>query len=167
MKLRSALLSVILATALPCAFAEDIAESVPLIGGEAGFFSAGFNVTHSDAGAFTDTFSFTPSVPLSLVDASLVTIGFNEPQNIDFSSASLNGAAMTLTPTGTFETGSLSPTALAGDLVLTVIGNAGSNASYAGTLNVSPVPEPETYGMLLGGMAVLGAIARRRKQGDD
>ena len=165
MKLKSALLSVILAAALPCAFAEDIVESVPLINGAAGFSSAGFSVTHLDAGAFTDTFNFTPSVPLSLVDASLVTIGFNETQNIDFSSALLNGNPLTLSPTGTFETGSLSPAALAGDLVLLVTGNAGSNASYAGTLNVSPVPEPETYGMLLGGLAVMGAIARRRKQG--
>jgi hypothetical protein len=27
----------------------------------------------------------------------------------------------------------------------------------------APVPEPETYGMLLGGMALLGAVARRRR----
>jgi hypothetical protein len=26
------------------------------------------------------------------------------------------------------------------------------------------VPEPETYGMLLGGLGVLGFLARRRKQ---
>jgi hypothetical protein len=26
------------------------------------------------------------------------------------------------------------------------------------------VPEPETYGMLLGGIALLGVVARRRKQ---
>lgn len=165
MKLKSALLSAVLVTALPFAFAEDIATSVPLISGPAGFSSAGFDVTHSLEGAFTDTFSFTPSVPLSLVDASLVTNGFNNTQNIDFTSATLNGTPLTLSPTGTFETGSLSPAALAGDLVLTVVGNAGSNASYAGTLNVSPVPEPETYGMLLGGLAVLGLISRRRKQG--
>ena len=165
MKLKSALLSAVLVSALPCAFADDIATSVPLINGSGGFSSAGFDVTHSLDGAFTDTFSFTPSVPLSLVDASLVTNGFNNTQNIDFTSATLNGTPLTLSPSGTFETGSLSPTALSGNLVLTVVGNAGSNASYAGTLNVSPVPEPETYGMLLGGLAVLGLISRRRKQG--
>lgn len=30
--------------------------------------------------------------------------------------------------------------------------------------NVAAVPEPETYAMLLGGLALVGAIARRRKQ---
>jgi hypothetical protein len=29
--------------------------------------------------------------------------------------------------------------------------------------NVAPVPEPETYAMLLGGLALMGALARRRK----
>jgi hypothetical protein len=28
----------------------------------------------------------------------------------------------------------------------------------------APVPEPETYAMLLAGLGVLGAVARRRKQ---
>jgi hypothetical protein len=30
--------------------------------------------------------------------------------------------------------------------------------------NVSAVPEPDTYAMLLGGLALVGAVARRRKQ---
>jgi hypothetical protein len=28
----------------------------------------------------------------------------------------------------------------------------------------TPVPEPETYAMLLGGLALIGAIARRRRR---
>jgi len=31
-------------------------------------------------------------------------------------------------------------------------------------VNVTPVPEPETYAMLLAGLGIIGAIARRRKQ---
>jgi hypothetical protein len=37
----------------------------------------------------------------------------------------------------------------------TYIGDYGSTA---------PVPEPETYAMMLGGLALLGVVARRRKQ---
>jgi hypothetical protein len=36
------------------------------------------------------------------------------------------------------------------------------NAWVLGELTVTPVPEPETYAMLLAGLAILGAVARRR-----
>jgi hypothetical protein len=44
---------------------------------------------------------------------------------------------------------------------------SGSSATYShiGWINqVTAVPEPETYAMMLSGMALLGALARRRKQ---
>jgi hypothetical protein len=41
---------------------------------------------------------------------------------------------------------------------------ATSDASYAGHFALAPVPEPATYGMMLGGLGVLGLLARRRKQ---
>jgi len=34
---------------------------------------------------------------------------------------------------------------------------------YTGAISVTPVPEPETFAMLLAGLGVMGAIARRRK----
>lgn len=166
MKLRSAILSAILVAALPgAAFAEDIATPVTLVPGSSpGWYSAGFSVTHVVDGLFTDTFTFSPPIDPSNVDASLVTIGFDHAHNVDFSSALLNGTPMSLLPTGIFEAGFLTPTMMAGTLTLTVTGSAGDNASYAGTLNVTPVPEPEMYAMMLGGLALLGAMARRRKQ---
>ena len=36
-------------------------------------------------------------------------------------------------------------------------------ASYSGSITVTPVPEPEAYAMLLGGLGMLGFLARRRK----
>jgi hypothetical protein len=42
-----------------------------------------------------------------------------------------------------------------------VVGTLGG--SYTGSLNVVPVPEPETYAMLLAGLGIIGTIARRRK----
>ena len=39
-------------------------------------------------------------------------------------------------------------------------------ASFGGAMMMmaAPVPEPETYGMMLAGLGVLGYLARRRKQ---
>jgi hypothetical protein len=34
-----------------------------------------------------------------------------------------------------------------------------------GWVNPVPVPEPSTYAMLLGGLGLLAAVARRRRQG--
>ena len=36
---------------------------------------------------------------------------------------------------------------------------------FARDMVTTPVPEPETYGMLLAGLGVLGLVARRRKLG--
>lgn len=35
---------------------------------------------------------------------------------------------------------------------------------YDGTITLAPVPEPETYAMLLAGLGVMGAVARRRSK---
>jgi hypothetical protein len=58
---------------------------------------------------------------------------------------------------------------MSGTYVLEVDGNVVGNGggSYASNLTVAPaVPEPETYGMLLGGLALLGVAARRRAKKD-
>ena len=155
------------AFALGAAFAEDLSTPVTLVPGGPGQYSASFGATHSFAGAFTDTFTFSQSVPTSFIDGSLLTIGFVPAQNIDFSSADLNGTPFTLSAPGLFEFGTLLPTVIGGTLVLTVRGVAGgtesSNASYSSTLNVNPVPELGTYAMLLTGLGVVGFVARRRK----
>ena len=38
-----------------------------------------------------------------------------------------------------------------------------SAASYSGNISVSPVPEPETYAMLLVGLGLVGFMTRRRR----
>lgn len=54
----------------------------------------------------------------------------------------------------------------AGSYVYKVFGDASASAAY--TLNsiatVTPVPEPETYAMLLAGLGVIGFVAKRRNK---
>lgn len=47
----------------------------------------------------------------------------------------------------------------------TTLTKAGADlgGSFGGTLTISPVPEPETYALMLSGLGVLGAVARRRR----
>lgn len=40
-----------------------------------------------------------------------------------------------------------------------------SRAIYSGELTVTPVPEPETYALLMAGLGVVAYVARRRRQG--
>ena len=47
---------------------------------------------------------------------------------------------------------------------LNLFGTAGVGAKYSGEVTVSAVPEPTTYGMLLGGLGIMAFLARRKKQ---
>lgn len=49
-----------------------------------------------------------------------------------------------------------------GNYYIEVSGFATTKTTYSTTIAISPVPEPETYGMLLVGLGLLGFTARRK-----
>jgi hypothetical protein len=164
-------MGLLLAAAATAVQADDVIINVNL-GGSATEQSAAFGVTHLEKGAFADTFNFSPSAGTYFVDASLVTLGFSPRTDVTFSAAYVNGHELTLSGSGLLEYGYLLPTAITGPLVLTVFGYVDfedtsftpASASYSGTLNVSAVPEPGGYALLLAGLGVVGAAGLGRRQ---
>ncbi len=169
MKFSHIALAASLAVASSAALANNVNNSITVTGG-----STPFGALHTDSFDFTDVFTFNVTGTF-FTNASLITIGFTPTQNIDFTGAVLTGTpggpfSLSLSPAGQIETGvTLSQVVLTGPIYLTVTGKTGATggafSSYSGTLNVTPVPEPETYALMLAGLGVIGFVAARRKAG--
>jgi hypothetical protein len=122
-------------------------------------------------GTFTDVINFTPAAtPGSTAWGSVINYAFFGQGGTFFTSANLNGISLfTAAIPGPFFTttnlGLLLPHTVSGPLTLTIHGYS-TGGSYGGELDVhmAPVPEPETYAMLMGGLGILAVLGWRRKQ---
>jgi hypothetical protein len=172
MKIKSLVAALALMVAGPAAMA-----SLATCGSGSTTLSSGstelFGNSFTSAQHFSDCFSFTLG---SSADAFGGTLEFDPLSflNIDVKSISLTGGSLLSTlvdyTPGTFSFDNL----VAGTYQLIVAGDVtkswglGLPVGYGGVLTtnavVNPVPEPETYAMLLMGLGTVGWIARRRKK---
>jgi hypothetical protein len=83
-------------------------------------------------------------------------------QNVTFGSQSnLNGTPGQAFGFGKYQFFGVESTSVA-PFKLNLFGTASQGALYSGEVTVSAVPEPETYGMLMAGLGMLGFMARRK-----
>lgn len=174
----SLLAGLVLATASlgsPAAFAADIssAPKALTIVDTSAFFGDAFAMNNS-GDTFMDHFTFNVATTPVNLDAIISSISRTAATGLDITGLGLYSGAGTLVragsmvSTGVQDIWTLSANNLAsGNYYLQVSGSLVSNTSgaFGGSVMLNPVPEPETYGMVLAGLGVLSMLARRRKPG--
>ena len=158
MKLKVAALA---AAALVCAAAPSVAATTGsfLVPASSTFVFYSLGI---DAGSsFDDVFTLTsgPSLPTGVYTFD----GGISSSWLNFDSVTVNGQSFGNSFGGHIDLTDALP------ITIEVTGHAldGTIGSYTGSLGftAAPVPEPETYAMVLAGLGAVGFVARRRKAG--
>lgn len=147
-------------------------------GSEKNVFGLRFDVLKG--GSSVDYYSFSTATTLNLtfsVATELGSTGGNDPMvglfsgsgtlidmNDDIDSDNKNYDSL-LTRSVSAGTYYVAVTGYNEDLENDFSGAGDKNWSYVLTISAAPVPEPESYAMLLAGLGIIGAVARRRKAG--
>jgi hypothetical protein len=141
-----------------------------------GFYSGTFSQTYLGLTSFTDDWTFTLPIGPAGQAAGTAIAGFN-PTNGALTAFFTAGSIWNITTNtllapgaGSFSGGLYNiqftlPGALnpSDTYALRLTGTTlASGGSYAGSINVTPVPEPESYALFLAGLGLMGFIARRR-----
>ncbi len=138
------------------------------LGGPLTFVGNTASFSTSVNGAFSDVWTFNVASPGASAAASATNISFNGAGGIagfsgTLASIALSGSAVPSPPVVVNVLAGFTGVLSAGAYTLTIGGNAGSGASYGGNVVLTPVPEPETYALMLAGLGVVGFVAARRR----
>lgn len=150
---------------------------------DAGLVSENWSTTvATTTGTFSDLFTFSlvpnagvglsaQSVMVSSFGTSLSTIALylGSFTSLGALTGAPIGAGVVETKTGMFSTTDnlyLDFSQLAANTAYTMVvsGDAVGRSSYTSIIQLAPVPEPETYAMLLAGLGVMGFVARRKSR---
>jgi len=123
---------------------------------------------HSTVGSFTDELDFSVTAGTLASSANNINVMLHGLDVSDISGLSYSlyqvGSSTALGSFSGDNSTYYSAITAAGNYKFVITGDAigTSGGSYGVSLQTSAVPEPETYGMMLGGLALVGAIARRK-----
>lgn len=163
MKLKAAVIAVALASGMVSAMAATFnIGNLPIA---PAVYS---NVLSVAPGAFSDLYSFLFPVGASTGSGSAISIDVATILNIDTIQVSLLDAGLNTLASGTVGDTSVlfdQPLTVGSAYSFRVTGNALGSAggTYAFLASAAPVPEPESYALMLAGLAVIGSIVRRRR----
>jgi hypothetical protein len=170
MKLQTLAAAAVLSVAATASFAQST-EPIVVVLAPSGPGMFGTTFERSVSGLFVDTFTFTPSAFAGNVAVNLTSLA----GPVNFYAALLNGEGFSFLPeSGATSFAFQANVTAATPLELTVLGFAGNadtlteaSGSYRGSITgqtIAAIPEPETYALMLGGLAAIGAMARRRQR---
>jgi len=127
----------------------------------------------NNGNSFSDRFTFTLNNPIPVnMDAIVASVSRTADVGLDITGLSVFDDTDTLVAQGSaLRSGATDVWTVRGNSLengayyIRVNGNllSDESASFGGAVMLMPVPEPETYGMMLGGLGILGFLARRRK----
>lgn len=125
----------------------------------------------ADAGkSFTENFTFSTAGMFGFTGA-IISITLGTLSGVNLSAFTLTGNGVTSTGTLTSSTGLqtwtlIAPNLTLGNYTLAAVGNVTGTGggSFGGNVNIAAVPEASTTAMMMGGLALVGFFAARRRR---